>query len=204
MKKEYAESMDLEEAKREIEQKLKATEDQIEFEVQEEVKLTTTIYHVTGTLAVDYPKKGLEYLQSILKALNINAMITMKKREREVKYIVTSEENPLLIGRGGKNLEAIQTLVRIAVNGDIDEADEQYHVTVDCGGYKEQRNKQLEILATKCAKEVAETKTAAHLDPMNAYERRVIHEKLSDWRDVYTESEGEGKERHIVIKPRKK
>ena len=53
-------------------------------------------------------------------------------------------------------------------------------------------------------KEVAQTKVEAHLYPMNSFERRIIHSKLSDWRDVYTESEGEDKERHIVIKPRNK
>ena len=63
-------------------------------------------------------------------------------------------------------------------------------------------NHQLEILATKTAKEVAKTKVEVKLKPMNSYERRVIHEKLSDWRDVYTESEGEGENRAIIIKPK--
>ena len=63
---------------------------------------------------------------------------------------------------------------------------------------------QLEILATKVAKEVAKTKTEVKLDPMNSYERRIIHTKLSDWRDVYTESVGEEPNRYLVIKPRKK
>jgi len=62
----------------------------------------------------------------------------------------------------------------------------------------------LEILATKTAKQVARTRIAAKLEPMNAYERRIIHTKLSDWRDVVTESEGEGHNRHLVIKPSRK
>ena len=53
-------------------------------------------------------------------------------------------------------------------------------------------------------KEVAKTKIAVKLQPMNSFERRVIHEKLSDWRDIYTESEGEGESRAIVIKPKNK
>ena len=59
-----------------------------------------------------------------------------------------------------------------------------------------------EILATKTAKDVIKSKSPIKLKPMNSFERRVIHEKLSDWRDVYTESEGEGEDRAIVIKPR--
>ena len=75
-------------------------------------------------------------------------------------------------------------------------------VIIDIGSYRANRIHQLEILATKTAKSVAKTKIAVKLDPMNSFERRVIHEKLSDWRDVYTESEGEGEERAIVIKPK--
>ena len=73
---------------------------------------------------------------------------------------------------------------------------------VDCGDYKNHRKHQLEVLATKTAKEVAKTKVAVKLNPMTSYERRIIHSKLAEWKDVYTESEGEGAERAIVIKPR--
>ena len=196
-------TMDLEEAYKEAEEALKATRDQIEFKVEKETKLTSTIYHVSARININYPLKGLEYLKSILDALNINAMVEMRKKPTgDVKYVITSEENSLLIGKGGKTLEAIQILIRQVVNQDQEE--EKYYVTVDCGGYKEQRLHQLEVLATKTAKEVAQTKVEAHLYPMNSFEIRIIHSKLSDWRDVYTESEGEDKERHIVIKPRNK
>ena len=77
-------------------------------------------------------------------------------------------------------------------------------VLVDIGGYKANRKKQLEILATKTAKSVARTRIEVKLDPMNAYERRIIHTKLSDWRDVSTISEGEGHDRHLVIKPKRR
>ena len=68
--------------------------------------------------------------------------------------------------------------------------------------YKSNRVHQLEILATKTAKEVAKSKISVKLKPMNSYERRIIHEKLSEWRDVFTESEGQGENRAIVIKPK--
>lgn len=203
MKSVYIESDNLDDAYEQAEEQLKATKDQISFRVEEEHKsLLTTNYKVTATLNIDYPLKGLEYLKSILESLGINAMVEMRKKaNKEVKYVITSEENPILIGKGGKTLEAIQILVRIIINGDIEEADEQYHVSVDCGGYKQQRAKQLEILATKTAKEVAQSHVAVSLEAMNSYERRIIHTKLQDWRDVYTESEGVGKDRHVVIKP---
>ena len=67
---------------------------------------------------------------------------------------------------------------------------------------KSNKDRRLEILATKTAKEVARTKIPAKLSPMNSYERHIIHEKLASWRDVYTESEGEGEARAVVIKPK--
>jgi spoIIIJ-associated protein len=103
-----------------------------------------------------------------------------------------------LIGKNGKTLESIQFYIRNIVNS---YSDERQIVLVDIGGYKANRRKQLEILATKTAKEVAKTKIEAKLRPMNAYERRIIHTKLAEWRDVTTISEGEGQDRHLVIKP---
>ena len=201
MKETYIEAKSLEEAYEQAEIELKATKDQIEFEVEEEKKLFSKLYKVKATLKIDRPIEGLKYLKTILEGLGIKAVVELRKKNggKDLRYVITSEENPILIGRGGKTLEAIQTLVRCIVNAD---KEDEYQVAVDCGGYKESRNKHLEIIATKTAKEVAQTKIEAHLEPMNSFERRIVHEKLADWRDVYTESEGEGKDRHVVIKPR--
>ena len=152
---------------------------------------------------VNLTLEGKRYLEDILKALNIGYQIEARSvgGEQQIHYIVDSYENSLLIGVKGKTLEALQTLVRNLIS--IYTKD---HVvtTVDIGGYRSNRTHQLEILATKSAKEVVKTKQEIKLKPMNSYERRIIHEKLSEWRDVYTESEGEGENRAIVIKPKKK
>jgi spoIIIJ-associated protein len=76
-------------------------------------------------------------------------------------------------------------------------------ITLDIANYFENHKRQLEILATKTAKDVARSKIEVKLDPMNAYDRRIIHTKLSEWRDVETESQGEGEERALVIRPKK-
>jgi spoIIIJ-associated protein len=115
--------------------------------------------------------------------------------------MIDSYENSLLIGVKGKTLEALQLLIRNLISV---YSKENIVTTVDIGGYRSNRTHQLEILATKSAKEVVKTKAPLKLKPMNSYERRIIHEKLSEWRDVYTESEGEGENRAIVIKPKKK
>jgi len=152
---------------------------------------------------VNLTLEGKKYLEDILKAMNIGYQIEARSinNEEQIHYLVDTYENSLLIGVKGKTLDALQTLVRNLISS---YTKEKVVTTLDIGGYKSNRAHQLEILATKTAKEVAKTKVAVKLQPMSAFERRVIHEKLSDWRDVYTESEGEGENRAITIKPRLK
>ena len=152
---------------------------------------------------VNLTLEGKKYLERILKALNIGYQIEARSvgGEQQIHYIVDSYENSLLIGVKGKTLEAFQILLRNLIST---YTKDHIITTLDIGGYRSNRAHQLEILATKTAKEVAKTKIAVKLQPMNSFERRVIHEKLSDWRDIYTESEGEGESRAIVIKPKNK
>ena len=150
---------------------------------------------------VDLALVGKKYLEGILKALDVDYQIEVRKAndETSINYVIESSENPLLIGSKGRTLEALQILLRNLISS---YTKDRVVTTLDIGGYKSNRARQLEILATKTAKEVASTKQPVKLQPMNSFERRIIHEKLSDWRDVYTESEGEGEDRAIVVKPR--
>lgn len=145
--------------------------------------------------------EGKRYLEGILKALNIGYQIEARSvnGEEQIHYIIESYENSLLIGIKGRTLEALQILLRTLIST---YTRDHIITSLDIGGYRSNRSHQLEILATKTAKEVAKTHVAVKLQPMNSYERRVIHEKLSEWRDVYTESEGEGENRAIVVKPK--
>ena len=150
---------------------------------------------------VNLTLEGKKYLEGILNALNIGYQIEARSvnGEEQIHYIIDSYENSLLIGVKGKTLEALQVLVRNLIST---YTKDHIITTLDIGGYKSNRARQLEILATKTAKEVAKTKVAVKLQPMSSFERRIIHEKLTEWRDVYTESEGEGENRAIVIKPK--
>ncbi len=153
-------------------------------------------------LDVNLALEGRKYLESILNSMGIeqfNIEVRTIGQESEIHYVIDSSENPLLIGTKGHTLEALHTLIKNLIGS---YTKDYIVVTLDIGSYRANRIHQLEILATKTAKSVAKTKIAVKLDPMNSFERRVIHEKLSDWRDVYTESEGEGEERAIVIKPK--
>ncbi len=185
-------------------EELKVHKDYVELRIVEEknsfLRLNKT-FIVEASIKFDVVKDGIKYLQTLLDNMEVQAYVEAKVvGEREINFIINAEENPILIGKNGKTLDAIQTLIKNYVNVFTEE---HYVILVDVGGYKEQRKKQLEILATKTAKEVAKTKVPAKLGKMNAYERRVIHTKLADWRDVSTESEGEEPNRFIVIKPKR-
>jgi len=182
---------------------LKVGKEYVSLKVVDEKKTFLNInrtYTVEACVNFDVVKDSVRYLQEMLATMEIEAVVEAKELEdHQLQFTIDAAENPLLIGKSGKTLESIQTLIKNLINVFTDE---HYVVTVDVGGYKEQRRKQLEILATKTAKDVARTHVPARLVKMNAYERRIIHTKLADWRDVTTESEGEEPNRYVVIKPR--
>lgn len=158
---------------------------------------------VEALVDINLALEGKKYLESILRTMNIEYQLEVRclNNEHEIYYNIHTNENPLLIGVKGKTLDALQSLVRNLLQTYTKEL---LVVNVDVGSYRENRKHQLEVLATKIAKEVAKSKVSVKLKPMSSYERRIIHNKLTEWRDVYTESEGEGSERAIVIKAKKK
>ena len=183
---------------------LNANTDEVYYDIKEEVTgslFKSKKYHLTVVLkndVIDYIKS---YLKEITDLMGISCNFEIQKREEYIKVNIVSDSSSILIGKNGRTLDAIQTLVKNYVNLI---SNDKLIVSVDIGNYKEKRKHQLEILATKVAKEVAKTKIPVKLKPMSAFERRIIHTKLSDWRDVYTESEGEGEDRALVIKPKSK
>ena len=192
----------LDEAKKYAATEMRVGEEYIDIEVLDKKGMIIKTYTVRATVNVDPAEVGYNALVSMFDTMGIEANIEMRRKsDTEIAYSINSSENPLLIGRNGKTLENIQFYIRNLVSLF---SDEKMIVLVDVGGYKENRKKQLEILATKTAKTVAKTRVEARLQPMNAYERRIIHTKLSDWRDVTTVSEGEGQDRHLVIKPKRR
>jgi spoIIIJ-associated protein len=140
-----------------------------------------------------------EYLIKLLKDLGFNAQIEIKNKEEIPTYVIYSDNDALLIGKNGKNLTALSTVVSQHLNKELGR---NYKFIIDINAYKEKRDKNLERLAKKIAREVATTKVEAKLDSMNSYERRIIHNALTNSKKVYTESEGEEPNRYVVIKPK--
>ena len=157
---------------------------------------------VQATLSVDGIEKGKKYIQMVLDNNNIEGFIEKKVRENHVEFNIDAGEfNGYLIGKNSRNLIALQTLVSTVINNYY-EGEELKTVLVDVGGYKRRREKSLESMAVDYGKQVARTKQTIKLDNLNAYERKIIHNKLSTWKDVKTHSEGEEPNRVLIIEPK--
>lgn len=203
MKEISFEAKTLEQAKTQAENTLRVNRRYIKFNTEEKRGMLgfKKSFKVKAQVDVDLLKMGEDLLNDMLKNMGIEATLKASNpQDYEYTYEIESNENPVLIGKNGKTLDSIQFYLRNLLNIFTDE---RVIILVDVGGYKANRKKQLEILATKTAKEVARSKVEVKLDPMNAYERRIIHTKLAEWRDVLTKSEGERTTRYLVIKPKK-
>ena len=144
-------------------------------------------------------KEIKQFLIKLLKFMGYNVNIEIKNKEEVPKYVIYSDNDALLIGKNGKNLKALSVIVNQYLNTELGVS---YKFVIDVNEYKEKREHSLERLAKRIAREVATTKVEAKLDSMNSYERRIIHNILSNNKRVYTESEGEEPNRYVVIKPK--
>ncbi|MDO5002637.1 MAG: R3H domain-containing nucleic acid-binding protein [bacterium] len=138
-------------------------------------------------------------IHELLKDMGINANIETKVDNNIAKYTIVSDQDALVIGKNGKNLQALSTIINQIV---LKETNHSLKFIIDVGEYKFKRERNLERLAKNVAREVKATKVEAKLDSMNSYERRIIHNTLKDYKYVYTESVGEEPNRAVVIKPK--
>lgn len=145
---------------------------------------------------VDFIK---DTLNEITNLMGIKINLEVRKRDESISIKIFSDNNSRLIGKNGKTISALQILIKQMVYNILEE---KLSIVLDVENYKEKRIKSLEYLAKNTAKEVSKTKIEAKLDSMNSYERRIIHETLSNNRYVYTESTGEEPNRCVVIKPK--
>ena len=140
-----------------------------------------------------------EYIVKLLKDLGFQANVEIKNKETIPTYTIYSDNDALLIGKNGKNLKAISVIVNQHINKELGKT---YKFIIDINSYKEKREKQLEQLARRVAREVSSTKIEVKMDSMNSYERRIIHNALTNNKRVFTESEGEEPNRYVVVKPK--
>lgn len=142
------------------------------------------------------------YLDALFKAMNIDAVVDIQydEEERNMNINLTGQEMGILIGKRGQTLDALQYLISLFVNK---ESENYIRVKLDTENYRARRKETLEQLAKNIAIKVKRYKKPMSLEPMNPYERRIIHSALQNDKYVITRSEGDEPNRHVIIELKK-
>lgn len=135
----------------------------------------------------------------LLEKMDIRGAVDVQEEEEFLSVKIDSDEAGLLIGQGGRSLEAFQFLARAIANKDAGE--KPIIFIIDVNDYRKNRLELLKDMVMAIAKDVAMQKRARVLEPMASYERRAIHVALRDFAGIKTESQGEGPERRVIISP---
>ncbi|KYH34118.1 R3H domain protein [Clostridium tepidiprofundi DSM 19306] len=157
---------------------------------------------VSVKLKKDYVKEAKDFLNSILKTMNIKAEVSIRDAGESLLINIYGENMGTLIGYRGETLDSLQYLTSLVINKD---SDEKYkRVILDTQNYRAKREQTLRRLAYKIAQKVRRYNKAIRLEPMNPYERRIIHSELQDDPYVRTFSEGEEPYRRVIVELKKK
>lgn len=186
---------------------LKVTEDKVNIEVIEEGSkgflniIGVKPARVKITLKRNQLDDAKDFLRNVLNAMNIKAEIKITEDNNEIKINLVGPNMGVLIGYRGETLDSLQYLVSLVVNKNHE--DEYKRVILDTVNYRYNRQETLKKLAGKMANKVKLSGKTLKLEPMNPYERRVIHASLQNDPYVVTHSEGEEPFRRVVIELKK-
>lgn len=157
-----------------------------------QVKLTVKQKKTDGERAVDF-------LEGLLPLIGAEAAVELKSEDEKIVIELTAASAKSIIGRRGEIIDAVQTLAGAVANTG---RKEYKRVVVDCENYREDREETLKRVANKLAAKAVRLGKRVRLEPMNPYERRIIHAALVDHPDVTTKSEGKEPQRFVVIIPK--
>lgn len=179
------------------------TSDQLEYEVLD--KGSTGFLGIGSKNAVIKARKKfsidenvVEFLSSIFDAMKmeVEILVAVNEDEHIIEVELKGDDMGILIGKRGQTLDSLQYLTNLAINK---HSDEYYKVKIDTEDYRKRRKETLENLAKNIAYKVKRTKRPVSLEPMNPFERRIIHSALQNDRYVTTHSEGDEPYRHVVV-----
>lgn len=205
---------------------LKAEKDQVEIEVLEQptkgifgligsklarVKVTMKEVKPLEEIEKVFDKKEIrvveytfeketarKFLRDVLNAMDIKAEIRLKDTKEGIYINLTGPKMGAIIGRRGQTLDSLQYLTSLVVNRDKDR-ENFVKIVLDTENYRKKREETLNRLAKRLAEKVSKTGKKVELEPMNPYERRIIHSALQNYEDVTTYSEGEEPFRKVII-----
>ena len=196
-------------------QALGVTSDRLEYEVIEEgsagflgigskpATIKAAIKEeVKEVVPVSFEAKAKDFLRDVFEAMKMEVAIDVKydEVEKNLDVNLSGDDMGMLIGKRGATLDSLQYLVSLVVNKN---SEDYIRVKVDTENYRERRKETLENLAKNIAYKVKRTKRPVSLEPMNPYERRIIHSALQNDKYVTTHSEGEDPFRRVIVSLKK-
>lgn len=158
----------------------------------------TKKYKVNVLLKEDVVEYIKSYLKEVTSLMGIDVEFETQKREKYIKVNMMSDKSSILIGKNGRTMSSLQELLRQSISA---QTGIKINVILDANDYKEKQQKNIERLAVKLAKDVVKTGIEVKMNRMNSFERRLVHNRLSEFKGVTTISEGEEPNRCVVIKP---
>ena len=183
--------------------KLETTSDRMEYEVLEKgsngfLGIGSKPARIRARKVMETAERAEKFLMDVLEAMDLKATVSMEenKEERTLDIDLAGDDMGVLIGKRGQTLDSLQYLVSLVVNKG---EDDYIRVKVDTENYRQRRKDTLDNLAKNIASKVRRTGKPVTLEPMNPYERRVIHSALQNDRYVETHSEGEEPFRKVVV-----
>ena len=184
-------------------QKFLVTSDRLEYEVMEEgssgfLGFNAKPARIKAKVKETVEDKARAFLDDVFAAMHMTVLVEVSFNEEEkvMDIELKGDDMGVLIGKRGQTLDSLQYLVSLVVNRD---SDDYIRVKVDTENYRKRRKETLENLAKNIAYKVKRTKRSVSLEPMNPYERRIIHSALQNDKFVTTHSEGEEPFRHVVV-----
>lgn len=187
-------------------QKFGVTSDRLDYDVVDEgssgfLGIGSRLAVITASVKVEElspEDSAKKFLNDVFAAMNMNVIVCVvyKEEDMEMDIDLSGEDMGVLIGKRGQTLDSLQYLVSLVVNKD---KENYIRVKVDTENYRERRKETLENLAKNIAYKVRRTRRSVSLEPMNPYERRIIHSALQNDKYVTTHSEGEEPFRKVVV-----
>lgn len=154
-------------------------------------KVQINVYELSDVI-----KYAEDYILAVIDSIGIESSVNTKLDDEIIRITIDSTHNPILIGKNGVTLQALNELTKLAVSNHFRK---RFRILLDVNGYKDNKYDRLVHIARKCAREVQKTKTTYTFDAMPADERRAIHNAVSGMEHIKSESTGEGTHRQVQL-----
>lgn len=188
----------LEECLQEAAKELSLEVSDLMYEIEEEKKgLFSKKVTIAVTETEDVIEFAEEYITDVCHALGLDVSLKTFYRDDIIKILIETNHNSILIGKNGASLQSLNELTKLAVSSKFKR---KFKILLDVGAYKDKKYFKVISIAKRAAKQVSKTHVDVILNPMTPDERKKVHNALTSWKNIKTESIGDGKDRRIVIK----